>query len=229
MSDNNAVLAAWQAQYEEGKGYLQYPNEALVIAYHRFKHLLPEQVTCLDYGFGSGNNSAFLLPMVDQFYGLEISQAAKEMAGKRLQALPNFSADNLKVVNNQLVESFVDQFDIVVAWHVLSYNQHESLNAAIERIGRYLKPGGLLITTLATREDISFIYGIAQDSHRNDFVLSEQIPSQQGCQVIIPENAEDFESYFSPVFSTLDIGVTSRHSFKLMDRHEHFYGVFQKR
>lgn len=219
----------WEKQYQAGLGYLNYPNELVVIVYHRLKARLPQPVKCLDYGFGSGNNSQFLIQQVDELYGLEISESAKQMATQRLFGHPKFDADKLVVVENQLVDEFVGQFDLVNAWHVLSYNQHDSLTAAIERIASYLKPGGFLITSLATREDISFLQGIAQETHDNDFVLSEAIASQAGCKVIIPKDAQDFEGYFSEQFSTVDIGIQARHSLKNSDQHSHYYGVFQKR
>jgi len=219
----------WEKQYQAGQGYLDYPNELVVIAYHRLKANLPDKVDCLDYGFGSGNNSDFLIQRVDSLYGLEISEAAKQMAKIRLSHYSNFDENNFVVVENQLVDEFVGKFDLVNAWHVLSYNQDASLKAAIKRIAEYLKSGGFLITSLATRDDISYVQGVPQVTHENDFVLSDLIATQAGCKVIIPKDEQDFERYFNEQFETIDIGIQSRHSLRNNDQHSHYYGIFQKR
>ena len=64
----------WEDIYSKGESYLEYPNEALVVTYHRIKKYLPQNTTCLDFGFGSGNNTQFLINRneISNICGLEI-------------------------------------------------------------------------------------------------------------------------------------------------------------
>lgn len=216
---------SWEEIYKKGASYLEYPNEALVICYHRIKGLLSQPLVCLDYGFGSGNNSEFILTKADEFYGLEISEEAKEVTTKRLGGYPNFDKENLFLSNGDFVAEFENKFNLVVAWHVLSYNNEETIINAIENIYRYLKKDGLLIATLATPRDISKKF--SKKISNNHYIIDERIPSQKGCSVVIPEDHDDFRHYFSQ-FSPVDIGKEERLSFEVDDLHSHYYGVFKK-
>ena len=217
---------SWNEIYNEGASYMQYPNEALVVSYHRIKSKLPQKVSCLDYGFGSGNNSEFIISKVDEFYGLEISDSAKKITSKRLSKFENFSSNNLYLSDNKYIEAFEGKFDLIVAWHVISYNTHESVQKVIEYFYKYLNKGGILITSLATPRDIS--KKCSQEISKNTFKINSEIADQEGCIVVIPKNKEDFESYFAK-FKTLDIGHEERMSYeKENDLHSHYYGIFQK-
>jgi cyclopropane fatty-acyl-phospholipid synthase-like methyltransferase len=216
---------SWEDIYTDGESYLEYPNEALVISYHRIKNLLSKKITCLDYGFGSGNNSLFLIDKVEDFYGIELSEKAKELSSLRLKKFNNFKKDNLRISSNNYIEEFENKFDLLVAWHVVSYNTDESLKEVINYFYKYLKKDGILIVTLATADDISKKYS-DKISH-NTYKMNKGILSQEGCVVIIPENEKDFENYFHK-FETIDIGHAGRVSFKNDDLHSHYYGIFKK-
>ncbi|CAM3828480.1 class I SAM-dependent methyltransferase [Arcobacter cloacae] len=217
---------SWNKIYDKGYSYMMYPDETLVILYHRIKNILPNHITCLDYGFGSGNNSEFIIDKVNEFYGIEISEIAKEITSKRLFSYENFDKNNLFINSNNYVEEFEEKFDLILAWHVISYNTDESVKEVISHFHKYLKKGGILITTLATREDISYYY--SKEISKNTFQVDERIPSQKDCIVVIPENKEDFENYFEK-FSILDIGFKQRTSFlKPEETSSHYFGVLRK-
>lgn len=221
----NENKKSWEEIYNEGDSYLEYPNEALVISYHKIKKLLPQSVTCLDFGFGSGNNSSFLIKRVNELYGIELSENAKEITKKRLGSHPNFKEENLLISKNEYIEEFENKFDLIVAWHVISYNSHETVQEVIEYFYKYLKKGGILVTTLATPEDLTQKY--SDKLSHNTYTINEGIPNQKGCIVVIPKDENDFEKYFSK-FKTIDIGHAGRVSFKNDDLHSHYYGIFQK-
>jgi len=217
---------SWNDIYNEGESYMQYPNEALVVSYHRIKNKLPNKVSCLDYGFGSGNNSEFIISKVEDFYGLEISESAKEITSHRLDKFQNFDSKNLYISENKYINKFENKFDLIVAWHVISYNTHESIQEVIEHFYKYLKNGGILITSLATPRDISKKY--SEEIDHNTFKIDSNIIGQEGCIVVIPKDAEDFKNYFHK-YKTLDIGHEERMSYeKANDLHSHYYGIFQK-
>ncbi len=215
----------WDDIYNDGSSYLQYPNEALVVSYHRIKKLLPQNTVCLDYGFGSGNNSEFLIGKTGEFYGLEVSETAKELTSKRLDHFDNFDTDKLYLSENEYIDAFEEKFDLIVAWHVISYNTHDSVQNIIEYFHKYLKKGGVLITTLATPRDVSKKY--SDEVSHNTFRINENIADQNGCIVIIPKDKDDFKNYFNK-FETLDIGHEERLSYEHIDLHSHYYGIFRK-
>jgi len=217
---------AWEELYSQGDSYLKYPNEALIVTYHRIKQMLPKNIVCLDYGFGSGNNSEFIIDKVSEFYGLEISPQAKEIATMRLNHFENFKKDNLVLSNNEFISEFENKFDLIVAWHVLSYNDDTNLHKVSDYLYRYLKKGGVLITTLATHRDISFKH--SKHIADNTYTIGSEIANQEGCLVVIPDTQKKFESYFSQ-FETIDVGHEERISYYNQDDlHSHYYGVFKK-
>lgn len=221
----NTIRDSWNNIYGDGASYLEYPNEALVVSYHRIKHLLPKKCICLDYGFGSGNNSEFLIKTVHDLYGIEVSENAKSVTSTRLSTYANFSSENLHISHNDYISEFDNKFDLIIAWHVLSYNNEKSIKLAIKNIYRYLKKGGIFITTLATQRDISRKY--SENISDNHYVIGDEIKSQAGCDVIIPKDTNDFCNYFLD-FKKIDVGHEERSSYINDDIHSHYYGVFQK-
>lgn len=216
----------WEDIYSKGESYLEYPNEALVVTYHRIKKYLPQNTTCLDFGFGSGNNTQFLINRneISNIYGLEISNNAKNMVKERLIYSSKFNENNF-VISDKFIPEFENKFDLIVAWHVISYNTNDSVQKAIDNFKKYLKKDGLLITTLATPRDISMKY--SNYISTNTYKINNNIPSQEDCIVVIPKDEKDFEKYFGD-FETLDLGHEERLSYKKDDFHSHFYGVFKK-
>lgn len=216
----------WEDIYLKGESYLEYPNEALVVTYHRIKRALPQNAICLDFGFGSGNNTQFLINRneITDIYGLEISSNAKNMLKNRLNGHSKFDEDNF-IISDEFIPKFENKFDLIVAWHVISYNTHDSLQKSIGNLRKYLKKGGLLITTLGTPKDISKKY--SDFISHNTYKINNNIPSQENCVVVIPKDEKDFESYFSD-FEILDIGREERISYRKTDFHSHYYGVFKK-
>lgn len=216
---------SWENLYSQGESYLEYPNEALIVSYHRIKRLLPQNPVCLDYGFGSGNNTEFLINKVDSLYGIEISEEAKKITSDRLNKYKNFDPSNLIISENKYINELENKFDLIVAWHVISYNTDSSIKEVLKYFYKYLKKDGILITTLATPNDVSKKF--SKEISNNTYCISSEIPSQEGCIVVIPKDKEDFQNYFNK-FETLDIGHEERVSYKHDDLHSHYYGIFKK-
>jgi SAM-dependent methyltransferase len=61
-------------------------------------------------------------------------------------------------ISKPINENMNYKFDVVFAFDVLEYV--EALEAAIENIGKLLKPNGLLIATLRWKENMADNYGI---------------------------------------------------------------------
>jgi len=222
----NTNKQSWESIYRNGNSCLKYPSQTLVILYHRVKMYLPKTVTCLDYGFGSGNNSEFLIEKVDAFYGVETSPSAKEITCKRLKNYAVFKKENLILVSSDdYIESYSNKFDLIVAWNVVDYNTLETLKATINNLFGYLKKTGILIVTMATQNDTS--QKNSTPLSHNTYLLNNNINGQAGCTVVIPQNEKEFEAYFHQ-FKVRDIGCEERISYKKNDFYSHYYGVFEK-
>lgn len=216
---------AWDDTYSKKEAYMLYPREPVVVMYHRIKHLLPKEITFLDYGFGSGNHSEFMIEKVKELYGIEISQEAITLNSERLNKYPNFKEENLVLSHNDYIEEFENKFDFIIAWNCLSYNDHEGLNQVIEYLYKYLKEDGILILSLPTQR--SAFRKHSKEVSPNTYIIGKEISEQEGCTIVVPQDEVDFENYFSK-FKTLDIGHEEIVSYKGGAEQSHYYGVFQK-
>lgn len=216
---------AWDDTYSKQEAYMIYPREPVVVMYHRIKSLLPKDVTFLDYGFGSGNHSEFMIEKVKELYGIEVSQEAISLNTKRLKNYSNFNAENLILSNNEYINSFENKFDFIIAWNCLSYNDNQGLKEVIDYLYKYLKEDGILILSLPTQR--STFRKCSKEISENTYVIGKEISEQEGCTIVIPKDEIDFENYFSK-FKTLDIGHEEIVSYKGSAEQSHYYGVFQK-
>lgn len=221
----NQNKEAWNDTYSKKEAYMLYPREPVVVLYHRFKHLLPTNITFLDYGFGSGNHSEFMIEKVNEIYGLEISEEAIKLNLERLNKYPNFKEENLRLSHNDFIEDFENKFDFIIAWNCLSYNTHEELNKVIDYLHKYLKKDGILIVSMATQR--SGFRKFSEKISHNTYRIGKGVPEQEGCTNVIPQNSDDFEGYYSK-FKILDIGHEEMMSYKKDELQSHYYGVFQK-
>jgi len=140
----------WDRIYKAGQGYLEYPNDNLVmITHHLFKDAHGKKL--LDLGFGSGNNLVHLAKKGFECYGCEISLVSLKLAKKRLEALG--LSPTLSLFNDGL--PYPDEFfDVIVSWQTLYYNSLENLKAIISDIFRVLKKEGRIVVTLVRDNDV---------------------------------------------------------------------------
>lgn len=221
----NQNKTAWDETYGKKEAYMQYPREPVVVMYQRTKSLLPKDMVFLDYGFGSGNHSEFMIPKVKELYGIEISQEAIQLNMERLKDYKNFKPENLVLSNNSFIKDFENKFDFIIAWNCLLYNDHDNLLKVIDYLYKYLKKDALLMVSIPTQRSMFRKYS-KKVSH-NTYVIGPDIEEQEGCTIVIPEDEKDFENYFSK-FKTIDIGHEELVSYMRKEEQSHYYGVFQK-
>ncbi len=223
----NKNIENWETIYQQKKAgnYLTYPSEHLVSLFFQHKVEINLQGNCLDFGFGSANNSEFLIQHMQHLYGIEIAESSLLNARKRLANYPNFNPDNFKITNGKLDFSELF-FDLIVAWQMLYYNDKKSLIATIAKLHRYLKPDGILICTLITHNDIKVKYAkcIAPDTYEID----DRISHQEGCHVFSPKNKEDFLALFE-AFDDIDVGYYERTSFLKENATSEYYLIARKK
>lgn len=209
MPDMSNSEVRWEEIYKLGKpgAFLHYPSEQLVTLFHQNKHRINTLGKVLDYGFGSGNNSEFLMQSMGQFYGVEISEASINNLTKRFSNEPKFHPE--KIYHTRDRAKIACQFDVIVAWQVLYYNDFKGLNEAIKWIHDSLREGGIFIATMITNRDIKAKYSLEVETNLR--VIDERIPHQEGCVVINLAGQEEFLEKFRD-FNILDFGHYERHS-----------------
>lgn len=198
-------ITIWDAIYKSGGYLLKYPCEDLVVAVSRLlSGVQPKNNRLLDIGFGSGNNLEFFAGRGFQCFGVDISSCALTMVQTRL-ASAGLHAE-LKITTDNRYPFADDFFDIVIAWHVLSYNDETSLEIALSEIRRVLKKnGGVFLATFPTYKEFRIAQGKKIAHNTFEFICSNS--NQNGTIVIAAENEQDVRKIFSG-FSILDIGYS---------------------
>jgi len=217
----------WEDIYSLKKpgNYMNYPSEHLVSLFFQNRAAIRCDGTCLDYGFGSGNNTEFLIQRMKQIYGLEIATSSLDIIDQRLRHYDNYQPDHFKVSNDEtpFPGGF---FDLIVAWQVLCYNDHDSLVSAIAKLDRYLNRDGILICTLTKQNDVKV--QLSEPIAKNTYRVDQRIPHQAGCVVYSPENQSEFLALFS-AFRVIDYGYYERSSLVHENTAAEYYLVAAKK
>ncbi len=219
-------ITNWEEIYSNNKAgsFLNYPNENLVTLFFQNRQYINQDGKCLDFGFGSSNNSEFLIQHMQELYGVEISQSSVNIAKKRLAKFDNFQEKKFTV--NGLKQIPSDFFDLIVAWQMLYYNDENGLISSINKLHDCLKDGGILLCTLITNRDIKT--KLAKKVEEDLYVIDERIPHQSGCKVYSPKNERDFLRLFDQ-FEVIDFGHFERASFMIENTSSEYYLVAKKK
>jgi len=208
----------WDEIYSsKGAGsYLNYPCEDLVVVAKRcLSSAKISSGKLLDIGFGSGNNLEFLAGLGFESSGVEVSPAAIKITGERLSKL------GLKAQLSHLAEGysypFADHaFDVVVAWHVLSYNDESSLRKTIQEIRRVLKPNGLLLATFPTLKDYRFVNSKRVKGNTFEFIKDKS--NQNGIIITAVGTEDEVRKIFSP-FQNIQLGYSEISIHRITNSH----------
>lgn len=205
----NKNISNWDDIYSNKKAgsFLHYPNENLVTLFFQNKQAINLNGRCLDYGFGSANNTEFLIQHIHEIYGIEISESSLDIANNRLAKFKNFRKTNFFLWGKE--PDLAGKFDLIVAWQVLYYNDKQGLLTCIEKMYDYLVPGGVLMCTMITPRDVKVKN--AQKIDSNVYVIDKRIPTQEGCLVFSSASEKDFLLLFNR-FDVLDHGYYERSS-----------------
>jgi trans-aconitate methyltransferase len=215
----------WNAIYSNGLpgSFLRYPDNNFVSLFFQNRSHIKINGSCLDYGFGSANNSEFLIQNMGELYGIEASEASIEVAHKRLINFRGFN--QLNYVSKWDLSNWKNKFDLVLAWQALYYNDEEGVRDTIERFYSILANNGVLIVTLITQRDTKAIF--ATKVAPNTFKIDERIPSQNGCVVYAVDCIDNFLKFFDK-FNILDFGLFERASLSSGNMLSEYYLVVKK-
>lgn len=223
---NNKVFqkntSIWENIYKDGGSgaNLKYPCEDLVVSVSRYLSGAERKgKKVLEIGFGSGNNLTHLIDQGFDCYAVDVSKAAVELAKKRLSQ-EGLKA-HLEVVEANKYPYKDDFFDIVCAWHVLSYNDEESLSKAIAEIYRVLKPGGIILATFPTFKEFRVVH--AKRISTKTFEFAYKGSNQNGAIVTAAETKKDVLDLFSS-FADLEIGYSEITVKDITNSHWLIYG-----
>jgi SAM-dependent methyltransferase len=139
------------------------PVESILL--DRYHEALSGRV--LELGVGAGRLTRFLCPLASELHGIDVSRA---MVRRASEACPGAT---IVVRDLRDIDVYAKgSFDAVVAgFNVLDVLDHDDRQAVLERIGRVLKPAGILIFSSHNRGHAPAVVGpvsqLAQDvKHR---------------------------------------------------------------
>ena len=135
----------WENTYANGKQINSWPFSDLVSTFMRFKgKLISErkttgQIRVLELGFGTGNNIEFFLSQGIDYFGIEFSPTAFEIAGSKFPQL----SDRLKLGTFLTLEEFSGNFDAVIDRGSVTCCNSEDVKKAIASAHSSLGANGL--------------------------------------------------------------------------------------
>lgn len=146
--DKVNVFEKWAKEYKDseirGIG-LTWPSETLV---RLFKgDYIPDLKKdyrgkkVLDVGFGNGNNLFFLGTLGLELYGTEVHKDIVDLVSQKLKRFGHQT--HLKIGTNRELPFNDNEFDFLVSWNVIHYEDSEDkMIEAIQEYRRVLKPCG---------------------------------------------------------------------------------------
>ena len=138
--------APWDKHYRNKKSVLTYPDENLVrMLMHYLEEHMPNELTALDLGCGSGRHLKLLSDMnIINITGLDNSFNALEIS--KIYA-PVIQADNKALPFKR------DSYDLAISWGSLHYCDKDTMKKQLKEMHRVLKQGGVLFGTLRSERD----------------------------------------------------------------------------
>lgn len=205
----------WEEIYSNKQNILKYPCEDLVTVFNRVQNRKEAPgMKCLDIGFGPGNNLEFLATQGMDCYGIEVSTSAQSITKERLESL-GLKA-KLDLTEDNTLPYPDNFFDMVVAWHVLSYNDETSLKKALSEIKRVLKPNGKFLSAFSTYEQIMVAEGTM--IREGIFKYTENKSNQDGVILIAAKEEDDVKKLFG-TFKEIEIGLSVISFSKITNSH----------
>jgi len=232
MEDTNKDT--YQNFYEAQKqAFLRYPAD-WVIRFHNMylkEHLPSGRI--LDYGYGSGNNSIFLIPNGYDVDGVEVAESAPDLVKLNLE---KNDLDASKYLDKYQVLPlpwdrlpFEDNtFDMVLCNQVLYYlASEEEIRRVCREFSRCLKPGGIVFFTMYGPTSYYIRYHTKQIHDRRIYEIDIDDPKHRlyGLHemVYLVRDEEDLKDLFSD-FECVTTGYFDQRMFDLDNFHWIFAG-----
>jgi SAM-dependent methyltransferase len=159
----------------------------------------------LDVGFGDGRNWPLLHNLSFDIYGLEISEEILALGRRRAAALG--LTVTLKLGTNSVIPFGNQYFDYLLASSSSYYvDKGTSFAQTVEEYGRVLRPGGILLATLAAEG--SSIFEDSTDLGAGVFeIRRDPWQLRNGYMFRRFDSQEEVIAAFSPYFECFSIGL----------------------
>nr|WP_321513228.1 class I SAM-dependent methyltransferase [uncultured Pseudodesulfovibrio sp.] len=162
MSDTTAGTL-YEKYYESSASFFKYPNEFIVKGFYSFINRDPyagpsvSTGRALDFAYGSGSNSVFLIQQGYETHGVEVASSAHQLLVENLRwhGLSEKLATPFVTIDEAWKKlPFEDNFfNLAIANHVLYYYfTPEAWNHVTSELFRCLAPGGMLLLSLMAPE-----------------------------------------------------------------------------
>jgi len=158
MTTNKEILennrSIYENYYAGDMPHYRFPNEYIIRFHNRFlKSRIPDKGNILDFGYGSGNNSVYMIRQGYEVYGIEVASSSLDLLKKNLG---EYNLDAACLKNFTVVDPDWDAlpyednfFDFILANHVLYYYPgKEKIQDVCLEFSRCLKPGGIVFFTM---------------------------------------------------------------------------------
>lgn len=139
-------LNEWDATYLAGKQIMRWPSSELVSLVQRNYQLLKntsktEKLKVLELGFGTGPNISFIKSLGVEFFGIELSRVAAELAKQSFPELAN----NLAIGSFEDLGQFPRELDLIYDRASVTHASAAEIGLTLQSAIRLLKKGGLYI------------------------------------------------------------------------------------
>ncbi len=188
---------------------LAYPSETLVRLF-KGKYItgMPRDfhgLSVLDVGCGGANNALMMARMGLRVFGTEVDESLCREA-RDILASQGFEAD-FRVGTNTRLPFDDDQFDFLVSWNVLHYeNTEPDIVAGLQEYARVLKPGGRLLLSTTGPDHAILKNARTLGGHR--YQIGREDDFRKGEIYFYFDSPAYIHFYFDPVFHQVQVGRT---------------------
>lgn len=192
---------AWKN--ELSKNVMLYPNDKVVAFLGRnFRNFDDNRnKKALDIGFGSGRHLKLLLDYGFQTYGIDYSEASKEVAVNLLGDSKQLK--QLEVTSIEKIQYSESYFDVIVSYGVAFLREEIDIENDLRIMNRLLAPTGKMIINFRTVEDSLFRCG--KKISDKTYIIDDTFPSYSGMLYTFFDIDEISELLKSTGFNILNI------------------------
>lgn len=224
MKNNEHSFDQWVAAYRKGAvdgTETMWPSETLIRLFKgEYIPGLDKDYggkKVIDIGFGNGKNLVFLGSLGLALHGTEVRNEICEIAREKLTRL-GYQADLRKGTNRELPFPD-DEFDFLVSWNVIHYEDNEqAIREALREYHRVLKPGGRFFVSTTGPEHMILRGSTTLGGHC--YRIGREDDFRKG-QIFFYFDAVNYvQYYFSECFTKVLVGRV--HDFLMTETQDYF-------